>query len=318
MNIKIKKRLMLAIFVSVCFMVILLMKVDWEHFLQIAERLKKKYILSSFCMFSFGNFVRTLRFRKLDHTRNRVLRWWNINALYNVVTATLPGGAGDATTAYILKRSSMFDILGAFRILLLSRLQDLFAISSLFFVSACFIGGGVSYRNTAVWISGVMSLVSLIAFLPPGEQFVLNLLKRIPGQNKWIRKAYEKLTELLIISEEQRSGKSTSVILFQSIVMATSGILSVHLLLKSMGVDFSYVQSAYCYGAYMIFKIIPVQGIAGIGTQAAWWTLSLKIAGFHDANAIAVGFVLYGVFYLFIAFWGLVSLLFWLKGKEKK
>jgi hypothetical protein len=317
MNIKVKKRLLLAIFISVCFMVILLMKVDWEHFSLIAKRLKIKYILSSFCMFSFGNFIRTLRFRKLDHTSNKLLRWWNINALYNVVTATLPGGAGDAATAYILKRSSMFDILGAFRILLLSRLQDLFAISSLFFISACLISGGASYRDTAIWISGILSLISLIAFLPPGERFVLKLLKGLPGQNRLVRRVGEKLSELLIISEEQRSRKSSSITLFQSIVMTTAGILSVHLLLKSMGVDFLYVQSAYCYGVYMIFKIIPVQGIAGIGTQAAWWTLSLNIAGFHDPNAIALGFILYGVFYFFIAFWGLASLLFWLKGREK-
>ncbi|RJQ56245.1 MAG: UPF0104 family protein [Nitrospiraceae bacterium] len=309
MDLKVKKRLLLAILFSVCFMVVLLMKVDWRHFSLIAGRLEKKYILSSIFMFFFANFIRTLRFHKLDHTGNKILHWWNINALYNIVTATLPGGAGEAATAYILKRTSMFNILGAFRILLLSRLQDLFALAFLFFISAFFISRGALYRETAIWISGILSLMSLIAFLPPSEKFVLKLLKKLPGQNKLVLRLYEKLSELVIISEEQRSRKSYSITLFQSLVMMTAGIISIHLLLKSFGVDFTYIQSAYCYGVYMIFQVVPVQGIAGIGTKAAWWALALNTAGYRAADAIALGFILYGTLYVFIAVLGLSALL---------
>jgi hypothetical protein len=309
MDIKVKKRLLLATLFSVCFMVFLLMKVDWSHFSLIAGRLEKKYILSSFCAFFFSSFIRTLRFQKLDHTGNKILQWWNINALYSVVTATLPGGAGEAATAYILKRASMFDILGAFRILLLSRLQDIFAISFLFFISACFISRGESYRDMAIWISGVLSLISLIAFLPPSEQFVLKLLKKLPGQNKIVLGVCEKLSELLAISVEQRSRKSYSITLFQSVVMIMAGIISIHLLLKSFGVDFTYVQSAYCYGVFMIFQVVPVQGIAGIGTKAAWWALALNAAGYHATDTIALGFFLHGTAYVFIAILGLSALL---------
>lgn len=309
MDIKVKKRLFLAILFSVCFMVILLMKVDWRHFSLIAARIEKKYILSSICMFFISSFIRTLRFHKLDHTGSKISHWWNMNALYNIVTATLPGGAGEAATVYILKRASMFDILGAFRILLLARLQDLFALSSLFFISACLINRGTSYRETAIWISGILSLTALIAFLPPSEQFVLKLLKRLPGQNKLVLRVCEKLSELLAISVEQRNRKSYSITLFQSIMMMMTGIISVHFLLKSFGVDFTYVQSAYCYGVYMIFQMVPVQGIAGIGTKAAWWALALKTTGYHATDAIALGFILHGTAYVFVAILGLTAVL---------
>lgn len=316
MDLKVKKHLLLAILFSAGFMIVLLMKVDWGHFSQIAGRLEKKYILSSIPIFFLANFIRTLRFHKLDHTGNNILQWWNINALYNIVTATLPSGAGEAATAYILKRFSMFDILSAFRILLLARLQDLFALASLFFVAACFMDKATSYRETAIWISGILSLISLIAFLPQSEQFVLKLLRRLPGQNKLVLRLCEKLSALIIISEEQRSKRSYSTTLIQSVVMMITGVISMHLLFKSFRVDFTYVQSVYCYGVYMIFQMVPVQGIAGIGTKAAWWMLALNTAGYRATDAIALGFILHGTLYLFISMLGLSAVIIWFIRKK--
>jgi hypothetical protein len=100
--------------------------------------------------------------------------------------------------------------------------------------------------------------------------------------------------------------------------MMIAGVVSVHLLLRSFGVDFSPLQSTYCYGVYMIFQIVPVQGIAGIGTQAAWWALALNAAGYHSNDLVALGFILHGSFYFFIAVIGLSALLLWLAGRKSR
>ena len=91
-----------------------------------------------------------------------------------------------------------------------------------------------------------------------------------------------------------------------------------HLVLQAFGIEFTLIQSAYCYGVYAIFQVVPVQGIAGIGTQAAWWAIALKAAGYHSSDVIALGFILYGIFYLFIAVMGIFSFLFWLIGKSAR
>ena len=262
-----------------------------------------------------GNLVRSFRFNKLDHTDKKLSHWWTINAFYNFITATLPGGAGEAATAYVLKRFSKLNTLGAIRILLLSRLMDLFALSALFFISTMLISNVTPYRETAIWISGALFLISSVALLRSSKQFAMRLLKKLPAKNAFIQRISDKLSELVKISEEQRRKNTFSITLFQSILMITGGIVSVHLLLRAFGVDFTPVQSAYCYGVYMIFQIIPVQGIAGIGTQAAWWALALKAAGYSAPNAIALGIVLHGAFYAFIAIIGVVSLLLWVTNK---
>jgi hypothetical protein len=104
MDIKVKKRLLWAIFFSICFMVFLLKRVDWKHFSLIAGRLDIKDLIIACIVYILANLVRTFRFCKLDHTDKKLIHWWNINQFYNFITATLPGGLGEAATAYALKR----------------------------------------------------------------------------------------------------------------------------------------------------------------------------------------------------------------------
>jgi uncharacterized protein (TIRG00374 family) len=247
----------------------------------------------------------------------RLIHWWNINAFYNLITATLPGGAGEAASAYVLKRFSKFNLLGALRILLLSRLMDLFALSMLFFIAALLMSSATPYREAAIWMSGALFLISSFALMRSSEQFVMKLMRRFPGQGKLVRRICEKLSEMARIAEEQRNNKSFVIALMQSVLMMIAGVISIHLTLRAFGVDFSLIQSVYCFGIYAIFQTVPVQGIAGIGTQAAWWTLALNAAGYHATDTIAIGFVLHGTMYLFITFLGFSLLTGWLKEKRK-
>jgi uncharacterized protein (TIRG00374 family) len=311
MDIKVKKRLLWAILISIGFMFFLLTRVDWGHLSLIVNRLEIQYLVAACSVYILGNLVRTFRFYHLDHMDNRLTLWWNINAFYNVVTATLPGGAGEAASVYILKRFSKFNLLGALRILFLSRLLDLFALSALFLLAAIQISVLTPYRNIAIFMSGALLILSLILLLPSSEQFILKLTKKLPGQGNVKKRLRDKLSELINISEEQRRHNTFRVALLQSVLMMVAGVVSVHMLLRSFGIHFTPVQSAYCYGVYMLFQIVPVQGVAGIGTQAAWWALALNSAGYRGADTIALGFMLHGTFYVFIAIIGLSALLIW-------
>jgi len=277
-----------------------------------------KYLIAAYGLFLFGNLIRTFRFDQLDHLGEKLMHWWYIGVFYNFITATLPGGAGEAATAYFLKRFSKFNILSALRIVFLSRFMDLFALSALFFVAAILMSGETPYREPAIWLAGVLLFVSSAILMRSSELFLMRLIQKLPGKNRLIKKVSEKLSELIAISEEQRSNRSFSMPLLQSVLMWGVGMLMLHLVLRSFGIEFTLVQSGFCYGVYALFQTIPVQGIAGLGTQAAWWTLALNATGYNAPDAIALGFILYGIFYCFIAVMGFFSLPFWLKGKKER
>ncbi|MEW6601562.1 MAG: lysylphosphatidylglycerol synthase domain-containing protein, partial [Nitrospirota bacterium] len=247
-----KKKLLLALLFSMVFVWILLSRVEWDQFSKITGRLDMTGLVIAFTVFMFSNYIRAIRFNQLDHTEKRVVHWWNITAFYNVVTATLPGGAGEAATAYVIKRFSDFNLLTSLRILLLSRLMDLFAMSLLFFVSALCISDGTPYREAGIWIAGTLFLLSSLAFLRLTEEVILKLIRRLPGMDSFKEKVYEKLLSLIEVSEEQRKNNTFKVTLLYSVVMMTVGSVSIHLLLRAFGIDFNLLQSVYCYGIYMI------------------------------------------------------------------
>jgi uncharacterized protein (TIRG00374 family) len=309
MDIKIRNRFLFAIIVSVGLMIFLLTRVEMNQFYLIAGRLNKKWLIASCVTFMGGNLIRVFRFYHLDYTDNKLIRWWCINAFYNFITATLPGGAGEASTTYVLKRFAGFDLLRAVRMLILSRLMDLFALSSLFFISAILITNVTPYRETAVFMSGILFLVSSAALSPSAERLLMNILQKLATKYEIMQKISKKISALTDNIEEKRSNKMLGIALFQSAAMMIAGTVSVHLLLMSFGIDFTLIQSTYCYGIYMIFQIVPIHGIAGIGTQAAWWALALKSAGYYSSDAIALGIIMHGILYGFITLIGASALL---------
>jgi hypothetical protein len=60
----------------------------------------------------------------------------------------------------------MFNMLGALRILLLSRFMDLMALSLLFFAAALQVGPSAYYSEAAVFMSALLFFISLIAIIP--------------------------------------------------------------------------------------------------------------------------------------------------------
>ncbi len=315
MEIKVKKKLLWAVLLSLVFMFVLLMRVEWEHFSLISSRMDTMNLLVACSIFTFSNFIRAVRFHKLDHLEKKLIHWWNVNGLYNLLTATLPGGAGEAAAVYVLKKYSNFSVMAALRILLLARVMDLFALSSFFFIATIFIERLISFRETAILLSGGLFLLSTCALFPASEKFALNVIQWIPIQGNLIQRVKSRISELMTITEKQRDNNSIGITMCYSLVMMGIGVVSVHLVFNSFGVDFTLIQSAYCYGIYTIFQIIPMQGIAGIGTQAAWWALALNAAGYGGPDAIALGIVLHGTFYIFISVTALSAFATWHKGR---
>ena len=313
MDIGIRKKLLWAVFLSVAFMVLLLYVVDWTHFPSILNRVRINYLLVAFGVLLLANIIRSYRFYTLDHLeKKKLIPWIIINKLYNFLTATLPGGVGEAATAYMIKRYSFFNMLSAFRILLLSRVMDLIGILALLLFVATQISTDIHYKETVIWLSGALLFLSIATMVPATEHFILKLMQKLPGHNKVMKRMREKLGELLIISEEHRGRKTFSITLIQSALVITITAVSLHFISLSFESGFTLMQSFYCYAIYAILQLIPIQGIAGIGTQPARWVIALNMAGYNGDDAVALSIFFHITFYMFITIMGFAALSIWL------
>jgi hypothetical protein len=300
-----------AVFIAAIFTALLLYIVDWRHFSSLADRIVIEDLIIAFGLLLLSNVIRSFRFCTLDHVWRKLPPWLVINNLYNFMTATLPGGIGDVATAYFLKRYSEFNILSAFRILLLSRIMDLAGMSALLLLVAIQVGDHAQYRATSIWISGALVLITILSLIPAVQQWVLEFMQKLPGQSRVMKKAHEKIRELTIISREYYSRNTFRISLFQTMLSIIATALSMHYILRSFEVGFTPLQSFFCVSAYAIFQMIPIQGIAGIGTQPVRWVAALKMAGYKGPDSVALSIFLHGTFYVFIAIIGLSTLLVW-------
>ena len=310
MDIQIKKKLLWAVTLSVTLTAVLLLKIDLSQFPLIAARMDRNQMLIACSVFFIANIIRTYRFYKLDTANNKLGHWWLMNQIYNFMTSTLPGGAGEVATVYLLKRFSSLNILGALRLLILTRIMDLASLSALLFFAATQISKSAPYRNTALWISGVALILSVVIAHPKSERYIVGVLKKIPIKGRVKDFLCDKLEDVAQLSEK-RGGAFFALMLAQSMGIMIGSALTVHFALLSFGTGFLLVQSLYCFGVYAFFQMVPVQGIAGIGTQAAWWSLGLALAGYKSPDMIALGIVLHITFYLLITAMCVPPILYW-------
>jgi uncharacterized protein (TIRG00374 family) len=315
----VKKSLGWAFVVSAIFLVPIYLLTDWQQLLHILRHVSIDYLLAAFFVLFVANVVRAIRFRLLDHTRQRLLFWWLVNQVYNLMTATLPGGAGEAATVLVLKRLSSYSLPGGIRVLLVTRLMDLAWFCVMLLLSLLFVSSVVTYVTPVVVLAGALLALTIILLLPVTEQYVLRFSKRLlPSSFRVSEKIRDSLENLHHIARQQREEGRHAKAMGQSAVVVFGSALSAHLTFLAFGVDFTWSQTLYCYGVYALFQLVPVQGIAGIGTQAAWWALALNAAGHLSDDYTALGILLYGTFFLFIALMGFTAWVVFLYLSAKK
>jgi hypothetical protein len=141
-------------------------------------------------------------------------------------------------------------------------------------------------------------------------------MRKLPGQNRLMKSLREKINELSVISEEHSGRNILGITLIQSAFVIIAVAVSLHLILISCDTGLTLMQSFYCYTVYAVLQIIPIQGIAGIGTQPARWVVALNMAGYKAQDVVALSIILHGTLYVFISLMGLSAFLIWLISRK--
>jgi hypothetical protein len=174
------------------------------------------------------------------------------------VTSTLPGGAGETVTAYALKKFSKFNLMSAFRILILTRIMDLAGYSLLLLFTAILISETTPYRDAALLISGVLFIVSMIISHPRCERIIVKLFKKASFKGRIMNRIYERFEEINSMSATRISKSFFGVTMFQTMFMIICAAFEVHYMLKSFGAEFILIQSLYCFSVYtLLFRDLP-------------------------------------------------------------
>jgi len=274
-------------------------KFSLKDLISIIQKASLASIIISFFLILFANIFRSLRFYTLLMNNHVLFRnIFGSNNIYNLTTATLPGGVGEIISMFIFKKYNNINTGSAFSVLVLSRLLDLMSLSTLLFFSSLFYK--FKLQSVLLAISAFCIVFSVFLLIPSVNRTFIKIVNLLLPPIKITQKIKHFLGQVEEGLSCINSFHKWIIVSSLSFLMIFLSIISVKLVLSGINIHLSFIKTVICFGIYAVLQMVPVHGIGGIGTQEAWWTLGLTSVGVPKAKAVPASFLLHGIFYVFI------------------
>ncbi len=293
-------KILLALLVTLIFLFLLyrLQKISLRELLSLFAGASTRLLFLGFVVMLTANLVRSLRFHFLLGRHGYLKTLFASNNVYNLATATFPGGLGEIFSVFIFQRYNGINTGTAFSLIVLSRLFDLLSLCLIIMVALKYCS--CSLAKLLALASLGFGTLSLLLLIPPINRTLVGLLNRFLPPYSFLNKIKDFLSQVEGALSYVHNAREWFFLLLLSFVMTSLNILSLLVLLQAIGINISFAACSISFGIYAILQLLPVHGIGGVGTQEAWWTLGLTSVGVPKEVAIPVSFFLHGMFYLYI------------------
>lgn len=313
------KNKIVGIVISIVFIWILLTQISLSEIILVLSKINLNIFALGFCLYLSTYFFRVLRFKILLNNKIGFKKLFSIVCVHNLVNNLLPARTGELSYVYMVKKNGVSTGEGI-ATLMIARIFDIIAISSLFFVSALFVGNLPVLLLNAVWmIAGVLAILILFLFsLAYKGEKVVKIADKILEKIKL--KKFKIVGFLLKKAEETVKNfetiKSKKVILYSFLLslFVWYCLYSMnYVLLGGMGLDLVIWIVVLGSTFSVISTLLPIQGIAGFGTYEGTWALAFIALGLTKEVAISSGFgvhIILVVYFLITGSFGLIMMKF--------
>ena len=311
------KKVILSIIVTIVLLYILLSTITYGDISKLFNTIPSIWILAVWGIYFIYLQLIRLRFSMLMHSQKIGL--WNlfsIITIHNFYNRLLPLKTGEISYVYMLKHQHGLPAAEGAATLIIARIFDYVTVSFMFVISSLLlINKTPPYVATVTIIISVLLLVS-VAFLFSIATIglrVLNLTEKIfakVGLNRFSVTSLilNKIRELVDSFQTISQAKTYLNTFLLSLSIWGCMFFMHYWLLKGMGLHIDVLKviigSTFC----IFTNILPLHGIAGLGTYETGWTIGYLMVGFNQEVAISSAFIAHmfflftGVTYGFIGF----------------
>ena len=300
-----RRRWLIAVLVTLVFAALVGRQTSTAEIARRIATMPPTALLWALLALAVAGVPRALRLRMLLPGKLALSDAYAFNQAYNVITATIPSGLGEAASAWLMRRALAVPLHLGLVALLVTRVLDLIVLLGLFLlVVACGLvplgdGGGAVIGAAAALLAGLTAVALLHV---AGRDHVAARLESFARQitpdaalRRGVRRVLGLGAEALRMMPD---GKRGLVLLALTTVMQVLALLALLALLDGAGLRFDLAATLACFVIYVLLRMLPLQGIAGIGTTAAWWAIALTMLAVPAQEAATVGAVLYVAFYV--------------------
>lgn len=224
------------------------------------------------CTYALFVFLRGMRLTLLAGTAGSTARPFFLGALYTAGCSFLPGGLGELVVPIWYRRETGFS--GPFTAaVIVARLQDI--LSWLAIILALGLGTTLFGRERILLLVVAVGVILLTVALWSGvvRRGLIQRLQAWP----WLHRRTGSFVSEVDRSLSHSWGIHSAWLL--TVALRLMSIATYYAMLRAVGVLVSPAALGVAGGIVAVLLILPIQGIAGLGTEELWWTLMLRSLG---------------------------------------
>lgn len=310
--------LIMAVVITIVLLYLILSQIKPVDIVNTLKSIDPFYLVISFFVYISCNIFRAARFYVLLNKRIKIHSLFNIVCVYNMVNNMAPMRAGELSYIYMLKKLHNKNTAIGVSTLIVARILDFAVICSLFLVSSWIAAEQLEGLRIATILTSLLIIACfllLMMLLHCRENFLYPITCTLDklGLSKDTRIKYIilKLREMIRAMEDMRNFKTAIFALITSFFIWIANFSVVFLVIKGMHFDIPLHIVIMGSTFIVLSTLLPIYGIAGLGTNQALWTLVFVPLGIplDDAIISAFGYyIIQMVFYLTLGIYGLISI----------
>lgn len=261
--------------------------IDLEKFTDTLKGVSVFWFLISFGLFLIYQWLRALRLALFMKGKGETKGLFSTMCLHGFLNGTLPAWLGEGAMLYLLKKHHGYGLHSGAATLVAVRMADLGLILLMFVILAAmaFDRFSAPLAMIPVAVGGILAIAAIAVWL----LFILE--RRLPeGGGKFAGKVYFHTRRLKEAFTEIKGAGATAPLLAYTAAMWLAQYVVFVAIIYALG----YALPLYVvFGVYLIgftVNLLPVKGVANLGTHEIAWFVALKMFGMDPSSAAALGF----------------------------
>ena len=284
-------RALLSVVVSLAVVTLVIAQLDMDQLVEVMGQLSLEWMGLAVVVFLLNYVLRTIRFRMLIPDRRlSFMPLFSVTALYGMLLYLMPAKSGEFSFLALLKARLDVDLSESAATLVVARFYDL--LSAALFLPLVLVAFWdrlpLAMSYSALAFLGLMGLVAAAYFLwlrrwsPVATETTNEAIRGWWGQaRRWLRYMMSRMATLSRMPGQGR-------LLGLTILIWLAVYTNFYLIAGSLGYWMEFGQSVILSLLMVPLTLLPLQGIANLGSHEIGWVAAFSIFGYPAEQAILV------------------------------
>ena len=305
-----KRRLIIGALFAIIILVLLYKQINFGNLQDLKIKIDYRLLATAFLLFAFTTVLLAKRFNYVLHNILPLVSIFKIFAFYTLYNKLFPGGIGELSFIYLIKKKVERPIPSGLSCIIITRVLDLLSTAAFSLVALI----AVREINIDRWKYIVAVVIFVIVALLM-VQNISRVIEKITGifndliksnsvlWNK-IKDNLKRTTDILKINKK----KNLSLFCFTFLIFGINYLIT-QIVFLSFGLRLNYFEAVLVGTMSTIISLIPINTFGSFGYKEAGIALVLVLMGVVKDHAIIYSFLLHLTSIVFMLLMVLVGVL---------